>query len=87
MAESAETQNYGSITSPIPPPFSPASPVTAAFSPDPNISQPISDDNSIRLQKIDSEQEEIKQTAVNALHQNSILAMHVIASGEVNQFK
>ncbi|CAB4445666.1 unnamed protein product [Rhizophagus irregularis] len=85
MAESAESQNYGSITSPIPPPFSPTSPtspVTAAFSPDSNISQPISDDNSTRLQKIDSEQEEIKQTAVNALHQNSILAMHVIASGE-----
>jgi len=81
----AESQNYlstGSITSPIPPPFSPTSPVTAVFSPDPNISQPISDDISIRLQKIDSEQEEIKQTAVNALHQNSILSIHVIASGE-----
>ncbi|CAB4445740.1 unnamed protein product [Rhizophagus irregularis] len=57
MAESAESQNYGSITSPIPPPFSPTSPtspVTAAFSPDSNISQPISDDNSTRLQKIDT---------------------------------
>ncbi|GBB93467.1 hypothetical protein RclHR1_02180009 [Rhizophagus clarus] len=66
------------------PPFSSNSPVTATFPPDPNISQPISDDNdnSNRLQKVDSEQEEIKQTSVNALHQNSILAMHVIASGE-----
>jgi hypothetical protein len=84
MAESEESQNYGSITSPIPPPFSQTSLVTPEFSPDQNISQPISDDNSIRLQKIDSEQEEIKQTAVNALHQKSILTMHVIASGEVN---
>ncbi|RIA94489.1 hypothetical protein C1645_817982 [Glomus cerebriforme] len=66
----------GSTTSPIPPPFSPTSPV----SPDSNISQPISEDSI--LQTIDSEKREIKQTAVNALHQNSILAMHVITSGE-----
>ena len=86
MAESTLSQ-YSSITSPIPPPFSPTSPTTAC-SPNPNnysVSQPTSvlHDNSIRIQKIDSEQQEIKQTAVNALHQNSILAMHVIASGEV----
>jgi len=48
-------------------------------------STPLLHDNiSIRLQKVDGEQQEIKQTAVNALHQNSILAMHVIASGEVD---
>jgi hypothetical protein len=81
----AESSQYSPITSPTLPPTSP----TTAISPDPNISQPISetfslhDNNSIQLQRIDSEQQEIKQTAVNALHQNSILTMHVIASGEV----
>ncbi|CAG8510080.1 4175_t:CDS:2 [Funneliformis caledonium] len=34
------------------------------------------------MQKIDSEHQKIKQAAVKTLHQNSILAMHVIASGE-----
>ncbi|CAG8482219.1 10326_t:CDS:2 [Funneliformis caledonium] len=38
--------------------------------------------SSIRSQKIDGERKEIKQTAVKALHQNSILAMHAIASGD-----
>src|ERR1051325_3368214 len=93
MAESSISSQYSlpphsstgsTTTSPTPPPFS----VTAAGSPDPNtISSTFSalhDNNSIRLQQFDNEQQEIKQTAVNALHQNSILAMHVIASGEVN---
>ncbi|CAI2167051.1 13622_t:CDS:2 [Funneliformis geosporum] len=38
--------------------------------------------SSIHLQIIDSEHQEIKQAAVKALHQNSILTMQVIASGE-----
>ncbi|CAG8436094.1 3407_t:CDS:2 [Scutellospora calospora] len=35
-----------------------------------------------RSQRADSEQEEVRQSAVNALHKYSILAMHAIASEE-----
>ncbi|CAG8844164.1 11988_t:CDS:1, partial [Gigaspora margarita] len=38
--------------------------------------------NVARSQRADNEQEEVRQSAVNALHQYSVLAMHVIANEE-----
>ncbi|CAI2175296.1 8504_t:CDS:2 [Funneliformis geosporum] len=52
---------------------------TATSSPEQDL---LHNNSCIRLRKIDSEHKEIKQTAVKALHQNSIIAMHAIASGE-----
>ena len=51
----------------------------AAESPPPESHPP----PSLRSQRNDNEEQETRLCAAKALHQNSVLTMHVIASGEV----
>ncbi|CAG8779387.1 4752_t:CDS:2 [Cetraspora pellucida] len=86
MADS-ETSNitppFNTSHSTTPPPSSPVLQAVPAFSSS-QIEFPYFPSSTFvsRQQKTDSEQEEVRQSAVNALHQYSILAMHVISSEE-----
>ncbi|CAG8758693.1 6586_t:CDS:1, partial [Racocetra persica] len=77
------TPPFNSSHSTIPPPSSPVLQAVSAFSSSQVEFQCFPSSTVVsRPQRTDSEQEEGRQSAVNALHQYSILAMHVIASEE-----